>query len=30
MLTNFTYSNTIKSFNNVLNELAISDNLEYI
>ena len=27
---NFTHSNIIKSFNNDLNELKFSDNLEYI
>ena len=30
ILTNFTHSKTIKSFNNSLNELKLSDNLEYI
>ena len=30
ILINFTHSNTAKSFNNALNELKYSDNLEYI
>ena len=30
ILTNFTNYKTIKSFNNVLNKLTFSNNLEYI